>query len=249
MPPKPDTRGRQEAQAAELGPELSPVDTEAPTFNPEDIATVQAVLNHEADKNKKARAQQREMYAMLKSLTDRQTEQVGGEIETGDDNTAGGSGGSKGPGPFKRSNTMVNEQEQNTLPRTQQYSYHAQFKPDIPKLAKGMTYNEYKQKVTVWQRVIRNSIPKSERAGILIHELPVDDERGGLQTIVLQKHDIEYFDTEDGVDKLMTLLEQLTGTSSFAKMNGFIRKLFAFKQQKGWTISRSMIRCARTIAH
>ena len=53
--------------------------------------------------------------------------------------------------------------------------------------------------------------------------------------MVLQKHDIEYFETEDGVEKLMLLLEKLTGTSSFAKMNNYIRKLFSFKQQKGWS--------------
>ena len=83
---------------------LSPIDKDAPTFNPADLTSVQAMLEHEQRKNKKARAEQREMLKLLKSMASKAEE---AEQNRGGSGGSGGSGGTgKGPGPFKRSNTQ-----------------------------------------------------------------------------------------------------------------------------------------------
>ena len=89
-------------------PVLSPTDTGAPTFDPQNLATVQAVLEHEARKNKQCRAETRDIYAMLKALTESSKSQ-GGVGDASGSESGGGSGSGKGPGPFKRSNTTINK--------------------------------------------------------------------------------------------------------------------------------------------
>ena len=45
-------------------------------------------------------------------------------------------------------------------------------------------FNELKQKVTVWRKLIADLIPKSKQGLLLVGEMPVKGKYGGLQGIV-----------------------------------------------------------------
>ena len=76
----------------------------------------------------------------------------------------------------------------------------------IPKFTEGMNFLEFKQKVTVWRKLIADSIPKNKQGLMLLGELPVKDKFGGLQGIAMDKLSMETLAEDDGIEKLMVFL-------------------------------------------
>ena len=118
------------------------------------------------------------------------------------------------------------------------YGFTAKIQAPVPKLEKGMLMKEYRRNVNLWQKLVQQTIRKREQAAILLAALPNQDQHGGLQQLIMSKFDIDEFDTDDGVKKFLDEIEEITGGTSFNKMNTWIHKFFNFKQQKDWSMTR-----------
>ena len=108
----------------------------------------------------------------------------------------------------------------------------------IPKFTEGMNFLEFKQKVTVWRKLIPDSIPKNKQGLMLLGELPVKDKFGGLQGIVMDKLSMETLAEDDGIDRLMVFLESRMMEPSFIRLCKWLDKFENFQQKSSWNAER-----------
>ena len=143
-----------------------------------------------------------------------------------------GSGGFSGVNEFNSSSGNLSSFL--TLPpitRSTAYS-------SVPKITEGMSFLDYKQKVSVWRRLICDSIPSEKMGLLLLGELPTKDKYGGLQSIVIDNLGVDLLARPEGVDTLLNFLEKRLMEPSFVRLCRWMDKFESFEQKSSWNPER-----------
>ena len=126
------------------------------------------------------------------------------------------------------------EQEFNAQYRSRGYSAKVSTAMPTPKISKDTTYREYLDDVELWIAAIRNDIPPSRRAVLLLMELPLQDQHGGLRAIVRQRVGLPSLQTHNGVYYLLAAVRAVMDAPTFNRLQHWSNKWDHFKQAKDW---------------
>ena len=109
---------------------------------------------------------------------------------------------------------------------------------NVPKIVEGMSFVDFKQKVTVWRRLVSDAIPAAKQGLMLLGELPVKDKFGGLQGIIIDNIGLEVLSQPTGVDILLDFLEKRLMEPSFIRLCKWMDKFEGFEQKSSWNAER-----------
>ena len=101
-----------------------------------------------------------------------------------------------------------------------------------------MSFIEFKQNVTVWKKLVSDSIPKEKQGLMLLGELPMKDKYGGLQGIAIDNIGIDVISSAIGCDILRAFLEKRMMEPSFVRLCKWLDKFEVFDQKSNWKSER-----------
>ena len=106
----------------------------------------------------------------------------------------------------------------------------------VPKIQKGMSFEDYKDLVEKWECM--TDLPDHKKAMMLTMELPLNDAHGGLQRAVRNKFKNEELMVNDGVKIVIDFLSTILEEQSFVRLRGWMHRGETFCQKPSWSIER-----------